>query len=74
MRHVSGESCGQNKNTYYMFKTIFYENFVKEILKKYGTAEQATGKGKGKAVPLQAWTGPQGSRGSRLTDFHTFRT
>jgi hypothetical protein len=27
------------------------------------------GKGKGKAVPLQAWTGPQGSRRSRLPDF-----
>jgi hypothetical protein len=26
-------------------------------------------KGKGKAVPLQAWTGPQGSRRSRLPDF-----
>jgi hypothetical protein len=28
-------------------------------------------KGKGKAVPLQAWTGPQGSRRSRLPDFYT---
>jgi hypothetical protein len=27
------------------------------------------GKGKGKADPLQAWTGPQGSRRSRLPDF-----
>jgi hypothetical protein len=27
------------------------------------------GKGKGKAVPLQAWTGPQGSRRLRLPDF-----
>jgi hypothetical protein len=26
-------------------------------------------KGKGKAVPLQAWTGPEGSRRSRLPDF-----
>jgi hypothetical protein len=26
-------------------------------------------KKKGKAVPLQAWTGPQGSRRSRLPDF-----
>jgi hypothetical protein len=24
---------------------------------------------KGKAVPLQAWTGPEGSRRSRLPDF-----
>jgi hypothetical protein len=26
-------------------------------------------KGKGKAVPLQTWTGPEGSRRLRLTDF-----
>ena len=26
-------------------------------------------KGKGKAVPLQAWTGPEGSRKLRFPDF-----
>jgi len=25
--------------------------------------------GKGKAIPLQAWTGPEGSRSLRLSDF-----
>ena len=29
------------------------------------------GKGKGKAVPLQAWTGPEGSRELRFPDFVT---
>ena len=29
------------------------------------------GKGKSKAVPLQAWTGPEGSRKLRLPDFVT---
>ena len=29
------------------------------------------GKGKGKSVPLQAWTGPEVSRNLRLTDFVT---
>jgi len=29
------------------------------------------GKGKGKSVPLQAWTGPEGSRKLRFTDFVT---
>jgi len=29
------------------------------------------GKGKGKAVPLQVWTGPEGSRKLRLPDFVT---
>ena len=28
-------------------------------------------KGKGKAIPLQAWTGPEGSRKLRLPDFGT---
>jgi len=32
------------------------------------------GKGKGKAIPLQAWTGPEGSRRSRLPDFKTIGT
>jgi len=31
-------------------------------------------KGKGKAVPLQAWTGPEGSRRLRCPDFKTFGT
>jgi len=30
--------------------------------------------GKGKAVPLQAWTVPEGSRSLRLTDFKTVGT
>ena len=29
---------------------------------------------KGKAIPLQAWTGPDGSRRSRLPDFMTIGT
>ena len=32
------------------------------------------GKGKGKAIPLQAWTGPEGSRRLRLPDFKTVDT
>ena len=31
-------------------------------------------KGKGKAIPLQAWTGPQGSRRLRFPDFKTIGT
>jgi len=30
--------------------------------------------GKGKAIPLQAWTGPEGSRRMRLPDFMTIGT
>ena len=32
------------------------------------------GTGKGKAIPLQAWTGPEGSRRLRLPDFKTTGT
>ena len=31
-------------------------------------------KGNGKAMPLQAWTGPEGSRKMRLPDFKTIGT
>jgi len=31
-------------------------------------------KGKSKAMPLQAWTDPEGSRGLRLADFKTVGT
>jgi len=31
-------------------------------------------KGKGKAIPLQAWTGPEVSRRLRLPDFKTIGT
>jgi hypothetical protein len=33
-----------------------------------------TSKGKGKAIPLQAWTGPEGSKSLRLPDFKTIGT
>jgi hypothetical protein len=32
------------------------------------------GKGKGKAIPLRVWTGPEGSRKLRLPDFKTIDT
>ena len=32
------------------------------------------GREKGKAIPLQAWTGPEGSRRLRLPDFKTIGT
>jgi hypothetical protein len=33
-----------------------------------------TEKVKGRAIPLQAWTGPEGSRRLRLPDFKTIGT
>jgi len=35
---------------------------------------QSPPSGKGKAIPLQAWTGPEGSRRLRLPDFKTVGT
>jgi hypothetical protein len=32
------------------------------------------GKGKGKAIPLQVWTGPEGARRLRLPDFKKIGT
>jgi hypothetical protein len=32
------------------------------------------GKAKGKAIPLQAWTGPEGSRRLKIPDFKTVGT
>jgi len=35
------------------------------------TVAQYGGKGKGKSVPLQAWSGPEGSRKLRFPEFMT---
>jgi len=37
-------------------------------------SSRVKGKGKGKAIPLQAWTRPEGSRRLRLPDFKTIGT
>ena len=36
--------------------------------------DQNKGKGKGKAIPLQAWTGPEGSKRLRFPDLKTLDT
>ena len=41
---------------------------------KYEKLNAILGKLYGKAVPLQVWTGPEGSRRLRLTDFKTIGT
>jgi hypothetical protein len=42
---------------------------LKDNKRKHKFWLRLLGKGKGKAIPLQAWTGPQGSRRLRLPDF-----
>jgi len=39
-----------------------------------GSQEEFDALVKGKAIPLQAWTGPEGSSRLRPTDFKTFGT
>jgi hypothetical protein len=47
------------------------------LLKFDSTSSHITepkGKGKGKAIPLEAWTSPEASRRLRLTDFKAIGT
>jgi len=46
-------------------------NFVKHFSFDRICTYCKKGKGKGKAVPLQAWSGPEGSRKLRFPDFMT---
>jgi len=41
------------------------------LLEPYGPVQAHNGKGKGKTVPLQTWTGQEGSRKLRFLDFVT---
>jgi hypothetical protein len=47
---------------------------LKKIPSKYKSNLDNFTKIKGKGVPLQAWTGPEGSRRLRLSDFKTIGT
>jgi hypothetical protein len=51
----------------YICLPIKHVVFVRQQLKIYFIH-------KGKAIPLQAWTGPEGSRRLRLPDFKTIGT
>ena len=50
-------------------ETTFCAKYAIVPYSVYGTMSK--GKGKGKAVPLQAWSGPEGSRKLRFPDFMT---
>jgi hypothetical protein len=52
--------------------SICVDTHQPEVLYSYNC--YIKGKCKGKAIPLQAWTGPAGSRGLRLPDFKTIGT
>jgi len=54
-----------------MYTRINYKIFPVTNFNKYLHYGRCEGKGKRKAVPLQAWSGPEGSRKLRFTDFMT---
>ena len=54
-----------------MYSEISYFINVARYKKEFKIHLRVKGKGKGKAIPLQAWTGPEGSRRLRLPDFMT---
>jgi hypothetical protein len=47
---------------------------IKNNIDALEAASKEIGKGKGKAVPLQAWAGAEGSRRLKLADFKTIGT
>jgi hypothetical protein len=54
------------------YQHIFILLITEEKLKRtFNSAHFTLLRGKGKAVPLQAWTGPEGSRKLKLPDFVT---
>ena len=53
-------------------KKIF--NFVLNLVSHITSSCVYKGKGKGKAIPLQAWRGSEGSRRLRLPDFKKIGT
>ena len=53
------------------FTFVSYIKYVFEATSFQNTLRISTFKSTGKAVPLQAWNGPEGSRKLRFTDFMT---
>jgi len=49
-------------------------SLIKKENRPGSEADQSSTTSKGKAIPLQTWTGPEGSRRLRLLDFKTIGT
>jgi len=58
------------------FDSLLGQRFPHCVQTSYKTlsAFLAVGKSKGKTIPLQAWTGPEGFRRLRLPDFKKIKT
>ena len=64
-----------SKNKLLDIKFVFLISLQQRILRDMITnLHRSSCKGKGKAIPLQAWTGPKGSRRMRLPDFKKIGT
>ena len=61
---------------FYLEKVEFSQHTKNHFLKSHydKVAHPSAVKGKGKAIPLQAWTGPEDSRKLRFPDFKTIDT
>jgi hypothetical protein len=68
--HTTTVFCVIYIHTYIIYLYINYIYIYKFIL-YYIVLYCVTYKGKGKAVPLQAWSGPEGSRNLRFPDCMT---
>jgi len=58
----------------HLYRVTYTRCRIDTILLMMGTWLPETCKGKGKAIPLQAWIGPKGSRRVRLPDLKTVTT
>ena len=54
--------------------SMFHTVWPRKLDRKYYFLWPIDYQGKGKAIPVQAWTGPEGSRRFRLQDFKTIGT
>jgi hypothetical protein len=63
------QNCKEKLKTHVTLNVLFFVMFFCFIDKNAGDSLS-----KGKAIPLQAWTVPEGSRSLRLPDFKTIGT
>ena len=61
-------------STTHAFYKKYHTSMTDACYRTPGCLSPIYGKKKGKAIPLQAWTGPEGSRRLRLPDFKTIGT
>jgi len=71
MENVTPTSSVNFYGSYAQSAQLKFSMSCGSYFKFINTVDIALRHGKSKAIPLQAWTGPEGSRGLRLPDFKT---